>query len=57
MTYKALMEAIKRLVVKRQNTDHNDTKELDRINAKLTKLYDLQEVMLKQRSENGTVND
>ena len=41
MTIEALTEAIKRLVIKRQNTRPGDVAELDRIGQKLTKLYDL----------------
>ena len=54
MTYESLMKAIERLIIKRQKTDHTDIKELDRINEKLTKLYEIQYVMLRQRSENAT---
>ena len=50
MTRLALEEAIRRLIIKRQEA-YNDCAEQDRINQKLTKLYDLKWVMLEQ--ENG----
>lgn len=50
MTRLALEEAIKRLILKRQKA-WNNCEEQDRINQKLTKLYDLKWVMLEQ--ENG----
>ena len=49
MTKQALEEAIRRLIIKRQET-HNDYAEQERINQKLTKLYDLKWLMLEQES-------
>lgn len=51
MTLEALNNAIRRLVLLRQKVDVHDTKELDRINDKLSKLYDLQWTMLRQMNE------
>lgn len=48
MTLEALTEAIKRLIVKRAEA-HGNTQEQERINTKLTKLYDLKAIMLKQQ--------
>lgn len=48
MTYEALQEAIKRLIIKRRQAHGNDAEQA-RINAKLTKLYDLKYTMLMQR--------
>ena len=56
MTIEALTEAIKRLLIKRQNTRTEDTAELDRIGQKLTKLYDLKYlyyIQLKQYQMKG----
>lgn len=48
MTLEAIMEAIKRLIIKRREA-HNNIEEQERINAKLTKLYDLKRLMLAQK--------
>lgn len=48
MTLEALMEAIRRLIIKRREA-HNNYAEQERINAKLDKLYNLKRVMLSQR--------
>jgi hypothetical protein len=48
MTYEALMHAISNLIEKRRKAHGND-QEQARINAKLTKLYDLKYVMLAQQ--------
>lgn len=48
MTYEALIEAIKRLMKKREEA-HGNYEEQDRINAKLSKLYDLRVLMLQQK--------
>lgn len=56
MTIEALTEAIKRLIIKRQNTPQTDTAEIDRIGQKLTKLYDLKYlyyIQLKQYQMKG----
>ena len=50
MTRQALEEAIRRLILKRQEA-RNDYGEQERINQKLTKLYDLKWVMLEQEKE------
>ena len=50
MTYEALMHAISNLIVKRRNAHGND-QEQTRINAKLTKLYDLKYTMLAQQAK------
>ena len=47
MTFEALEEAIKRLIIKRKELHGNDA-EQDRINAKLDKLYNLKYIMLEQ---------
>lgn len=47
MTYEALIEAIKRLIIKRAEA-HGNFEEQDRINKKLDKLYDLKYIMLQQ---------
>lgn len=47
MTLQALNEAIKRLIIARREA-HGDSAEQDRLNAKLTKLYDLKELALTQ---------
>lgn len=52
MTYEALMEGIKRLIIKRQNTDFRDYEELNRINSKLDKLYQIKWTMLEQMGGN-----
>ena len=49
MTKQAIEEAIRRLIIKRQEA-HNDYAEQERINQKLTKLYDLKWLMLEQES-------
>lgn len=48
MTLEALMEAIRRLIIKRREA-RNDYAEQERINAKLDKLYNLKRVILSQR--------
>lgn len=48
MTYEALIEAIKRLMKKREES-HGNYEEQDRINKKLDKLYDLKYIMLQQK--------
>ncbi len=50
MTLEALTEAIKRLIVKRAETHGNEVEQA-RINAKLTKLYDLKWLMLEQMAK------
>lgn len=52
MTFETLQEAIKRLIVKRAAAHGNET-EQERINAKLTKLYDLKWIMLGQMAKVG----
>lgn len=47
MTFQALQEAIARLIIKRAE-NHGNAEEQERINEKLTKLYDLKYVMLSQ---------
>ena len=47
MTLEALMNKIQELIIKRREA-RGDYAEQDRINAKLTKLYDLKRVMLAQ---------
>lgn len=47
MTLEALYYAIERLLIKRWKTKENE-EEQKRINAKLTKLYDLKYLMLEQ---------
>lgn len=47
MTYQALIEAIKRLIIQRAEAHGND-KEQARINAKLDKLYALKQTILEQ---------
>ena len=49
MTYEALKEAIARLIIKRAKA-HGNKQEQARINAKLTKLYDLQYLMIQQQN-------
>ena len=48
MTLEALTNAIANLIIKRREA-HNNIEEQERINAKLTKLYDLKRLMLSQR--------
>lgn len=52
MTLLALEEAIKRLIIKRREAYRNYV-EQERINQKLTKLYDLKWLMLQQEFEIG----
>ena len=52
MTLLALEEAIKRLIIKRREAYRNYV-EQERINQKLTKLYDLKWLMLQQEFEKG----
>lgn len=52
MTFEALKQAIKNLIEKRSNTKNNDLKELERINNKLTKLYDIKYLMIEQLKTN-----
>lgn len=47
MTLQALNEAIKRLIIERRDA-HGNYAEQDRINKKLTKLYDLKALALTQ---------
>ena len=51
MTIEALTEAIKRLLIKRQNTRPGDVAEIDRIGQKLTKLYELKYIYYIQEQE------
>lgn len=51
MTIEALKEAIARLIVKRAEANGNEA-EQQRINAKLTKLYDIKALALEQASRN-----
>lgn len=55
MTIEALNEAIKRLLIKRQNTPQTDTAEIDRIGQKLTKLYDLKFLYYAQQKKYQTM--
>lgn len=48
MTLEALKSAIVRLIALRQKTEHTNYAELERINTKLTKLYELKYTMLNQ---------
>ncbi len=50
MTIQAITEAIKRLIEQRRNAFGNE-KEQERINTKLSKLYDLKFVMLEQNNK------
>lgn len=50
MTYEALEYAISHLIDERRKA-HGNYKEQARINAKLTKLYDLKYVMLAQQNK------
>ena len=52
MTLLALEEAIKRLIIKRREAYGND-EEQERINQKLTKLYDLKWLMMEQEYNKG----
>ena len=52
MTKQALEEAIRRLIIKRRDA-HNDYAEQERINQKLTKLYDLKWLMMEQEYNKG----
>ena len=52
MTLLALEEAIKRLIIKRREAYRNYV-EQERINQKLTKLYNLKWLMLQQEFEIG----
>lgn len=48
MTWEALIEGIKRLIIKRNNTDVNDVEEINRLNTMLNKLYSIKWTMLEQ---------
>jgi hypothetical protein len=50
MTIEAVEEAIKRLIIKRREA-HGNQAEQDRINAKLSKLYDIKYLAIKQEQE------
>lgn len=50
MTIEATEEAIKRLIIKRREA-HGNEKEQERINEKLTLLYDLKYLAIKQEQE------
>lgn len=50
MTYEALQEAIRRLIIARAEA-HGNEAEQDRLNAKLEKLYNLKYTMLEQASK------
>ena len=50
MTITALKEAIKRLIIARRDAHGNDA-EQERINAKLTKLYDIEFTYLQQQAK------
>ena len=52
MTKQALEEAIRRLIIKRREA-HNDYAEQERINQKLTKLYDLKWLIMEQEYNKG----
>ena len=52
MTLLALEEAIKRLIIKRREAYRNYV-EQERINQKLTKLYDLKWLMMEQEYNKG----
>jgi hypothetical protein len=51
MTLEALTEAIKRLIIKRREA-HGNNEEQQRLNDKLTKLYNLKYLMLEQTQKN-----
>lgn len=53
MTLEALKNAIANLLVARREA-HGNQAEQDRINKKLTKLYDLKYIMLEQQSKNNS---
>lgn len=55
MTLEAIEYAISALIIKRRNAHGND-QEQARINAKLTKLYDLKYTMLAQNQANKRQN-
>lgn len=48
MTIEILNETIKKLIIKRMNVD---LKNQERLNAKLTKLYEIKYTMLEQKSK------
>lgn len=48
MTIKILNEMIKKLIIKRMNVDLENQ---ERLNAKLTKLYEIKYTMLEQKSK------
>lgn len=50
MTFESLKEGIKRLILRRQEL--KDQNEIDLINKKLTKLYDLKYLMMQQMNSN-----
>lgn len=50
MTFEALQEAIRRLIIARAEA-HGNEAEQARLNAKLEKLYDLKYTMLEQASK------
>ena len=52
MTLEALQNAIAKLIITRREA-HGNQAEQDRINKKLTKLYDLKYTMLEQQSKNN----
>ena len=52
MNFEALQNAIARLIIARAEA-HGNQAEQDRINKKLTKLYDLKYTMLEQQSKNN----
>ena len=52
MTFENLKIAIKNLIEKRNNTKNNDFEELERINNKLTKLYNIKYLMIEQLKTN-----
>lgn len=52
MTFDALKQAIKNLIEKRANTKNTDFEELERINNKLTKLYNIKYLMIEQLKTN-----
>ena len=52
MTFENLKIAIKNLIEKRNNTKINDFEELERINNKLTKLYNIKYLMIEQLKTN-----
>lgn len=56
MTIGAINEAIKRLIIKRQEAHGND-EEQSRINKKLDKLYDIKYIALQQEANKQTENN